>query len=189
MKSRNLSTIMSRAGRGRRGAASQGGGCLGCGGAAVLLLFMGFCASLTDSGSSPSASRYDAGLSTSSYTPSYPAPQARETFYIHGPLNVRSGAGKSFDVVRTLSRGERVQLGPKDSSGWAPMYDNYGSAIGYVYRASDNVRSYAPTALPARTRQRSHPAGASALCRDGTYSYSASRRGACSWHGGVAQWL
>lgn len=28
----------------------------------------------------------------------------------------------------------------------------------------------------------------SALCRDGTYSYS-SGRGTCSWHGGVAQWL
>lgn len=30
--------------------------------------------------------------------------------------------------------------------------------------------------------------GPSALCRDGTYSYS-SGRGTCSWHGGVAQWL
>lgn len=33
------------------------------------------------------------------------------------------------------------------------------------------------------------PAGASALCRDGTYSFSQSRRGTCSSHGGVAQWL
>ena len=30
---------------------------------------------------------------------------------------------------------------------------------------------------------------ATALCADGTYSYSANRRGACSHHGGVAQWL
>jgi len=37
---------------------------------------------------------------------------------------------------------------------------------------------------------RSHrpPAGASARCRDGTYSFSQSRRGTCSWHGGVATW-
>jgi len=27
-----------------------------------------------------------------------------------------------------------------------------------------------------------------ALCRDGTYSYSAHRRGTCSHHGGVAEW-
>ena len=33
------------------------------------------------------------------------------------------------------------------------------------------------------------PPGASARCRDGTYSFSQSRRGTCSWHGGVAQWL
>jgi hypothetical protein len=34
-----------------------------------------------------------------------------------------------------------------------------------------------------------NPAGATARCHDGTYSYSQSRRGTCSHHGGVAQWL
>lgn len=33
------------------------------------------------------------------------------------------------------------------------------------------------------------PAGASAQCKDGTYSFSQSRRGTCSGHGGVAEWL
>ncbi|MFA6097637.1 MAG: DUF3761 domain-containing protein [Candidatus Paceibacterota bacterium] len=33
------------------------------------------------------------------------------------------------------------------------------------------------------------PAGASAICRDGTYSFSQSRRGTCSHHGGVVEWL
>jgi hypothetical protein len=33
------------------------------------------------------------------------------------------------------------------------------------------------------------PAGATAKCRDGTYSFSQSRRGTCSWHRGVAKWL
>jgi hypothetical protein len=28
-----------------------------------------------------------------------------------------------------------------------------------------------------------------AICRDGTYSYSSNRRGTCSHHGGVARWL
>lgn len=35
----------------------------------------------------------------------------------------------------------------------------------------------------------SDPAGASAKCKDGTYSYSKNRRGTCSGHGGVATWL
>lgn len=33
------------------------------------------------------------------------------------------------------------------------------------------------------------PAGASARCGDGTYSFSQNRRGTCSHHGGVAEWL
>lgn len=33
------------------------------------------------------------------------------------------------------------------------------------------------------------PQGATAQCRDGTYSFSKSRRGTCSYHGGVAKWL
>lgn len=36
---------------------------------------------------------------------------------------------------------------------------------------------------------RSTPAGATARCRDGSYSFSRHRRGTCSHHGGVAQWL
>jgi Protein of unknown function (DUF3761) len=33
------------------------------------------------------------------------------------------------------------------------------------------------------------PQGATAQCRDGTYSFSKSRSGTCSHHGGVAKWL
>lgn len=32
------------------------------------------------------------------------------------------------------------------------------------------------------------PSGASAKCRDGTYSFSQNRRGTCSHHGGVSVW-
>lgn len=35
----------------------------------------------------------------------------------------------------------------------------------------------------------SPPSGATAICGDGTYSFSQSRRGTCSHHGGVSQWL
>jgi hypothetical protein len=46
-------------------------------------------------------------------------------------------------------------------------------------------RARAVRTVPTNTA----PAGASALCRDGSYSFSAHRRGTCSHHGGVAQWL
>lgn len=54
--------------------------------------------------------------------------------------------------------------------------DNY-----YTNTAGNEVHS------PAYSN--SVPAGASAICGDGTYSFSQSRRGTCSHHGGVAQWL
>jgi uncharacterized protein YraI len=42
---------------------------------------------------------------------------------------------------------------------------------------------------PTSTPNDSQPVGASARCRDGTYSFSRSRRGTCSHHGGVGAWL
>ena len=54
--------------------------------------------------------------------------------------------------------------------------DNY-----YTNTAGNEVHS------PAYSN--SAPIGASAQCRDGTYSFSQSRRGTCSHHGGVSEWL
>lgn len=42
---------------------------------------------------------------------------------------------------------------------------------------------------PVRSTHDQVPAGASAKCRDGTYSFSQHRRGTCSHHGGVSTWL
>ena len=54
---------------------------------------------------------------------------------------------------------------------------------GYVNSRGEWVPS------PTRTPDGKAPAGATAQCRDGTYSFSRSRSGTCSWHGGVAKWL
>jgi hypothetical protein len=42
---------------------------------------------------------------------------------------------------------------------------------------------------PAHTVSGQAPAGATAQCRDRTYSFSMSRGGTCSRHGGVSRWL
>lgn len=42
---------------------------------------------------------------------------------------------------------------------------------------------------PAPTDTGAAPAGASARCRDGSFSFSAHRRGTCSHRGGVLRWL
>jgi hypothetical protein len=51
------------------------------------------------------------------------------------------------------------------------------------YTNSDGQRVQSPT------RAATPPAGATAQCRDGTYSFSRNRSGTCSGHGGVARWL
>lgn len=50
----------------------------------------------------------------------------------------------------------------------------------YTNKYGNRVQS--PTIYNSKT------AGATALCRDGTYSFSQNRRGTCSHHGGVAIW-
>lgn len=42
---------------------------------------------------------------------------------------------------------------------------------------------------PASSTNGQVPAGATARCSDGSYSFSQHRQGTCSYHGGVAQWL
>jgi len=57
-----------------------------------------------------------------------------------------------------------------------------GSSSDY-YTAASGHRVHRPV------RAARAPAGASARCADGSYSFSESRRGTCSHHGGVTRWL
>lgn len=71
----------------------------------------------------------------------------------------------------------QVKAQPKPQPKAVPLSnDNY-------YTNVDGNEVHSPAYAP------SVPAGASARCRDGTYSFSQNRRGTCSHHGGVAQWL
>ncbi len=47
------------------------------------------------------------------------------------------------------------------------------------------LKQTAPRKRPPRTRS----TVPSAICKDGTESFSASRQGTCSHHGGVSEWL
>jgi hypothetical protein len=61
---------------------------------------------------------------------------------------------------------------------------------------TDRVRPAAPPVATGSNAtggtgkpENNDPAGATAKCKDGTYSHSAHRTGTCSRHGGVSQWL
>ncbi|WP_370968328.1 DUF3761 domain-containing protein [Amycolatopsis sp. cg9] len=62
-----------------------------------------------------------------------------------------------------------AQAAPKPAECGADYYRN--SDGNCVHRPSDN------------------PSGATAVCKDGSYSYSQHRSGTCSGHGGVRTWL
>ncbi len=69
----------------------------------------------------------------------------------------------------------------------APTVDNNGSSSlsndnYYTNSQGNSVHS------PAYSENGGVPAGASAKCADGTYSFSQSRQGTCSHHGGVVQY-
>ena len=49
--------------------------------------------------------------------------------------------------------------------------------------------STATKSAPTATAGNTDPTGATAKCKDGTYSKSAHHSGTCSSHGGVAEWL
>jgi Protein of unknown function (DUF3761) len=49
--------------------------------------------------------------------------------------------------------------------------------------------STASKSAPAATAGNTDPTGATAKCKDGTYSKSQHHSGTCSSHGGVAEWL
>jgi hypothetical protein len=61
-------------------------------------------------------------------------------------------------------------------------YHSFGPAGGRHYRNIDGNAIHGP--MQANSR----PDGATAHCRDGSWSFSQHHRGTCSHHGGVASW-
>jgi hypothetical protein len=66
---------------------------------------------------------------------------------------------------------------------WDEDPDNYPLETPDTYENVDDEEVQSPTLY------HQVPEGACAICGDGTYSFSRNRRGTCSGHGGVAQWL
>ena len=120
-------------------------------------------------------------------------------------LNMRVSASSSSRIILTIPIGTPVYLSADCDCVW--VYVSYNGYCGYVpsqyltesvpatateavalepighYNNSDGITVQRPT------RYDIAPEGATALCRDGHYSFSRSRRGTCSSHGGVAKWL
>ena len=120
-------------------------------------------------------------------------------------LNLRVDASSTSRVILTIPQGTQVYLQEDCDCVW--VYVTYNGYCGYVNAqfltksvpsntttavAQEPIRHYTNSygnTVQSPTRYNKTPAGATALCRDGSYSFSQSRRGTCSHHGGVARWL
>lgn len=77
---------------------------------------------------------------------------------------------------------------------------DYNQQVSTQYVSSSNTKSTSTQKVKyytnvdgekvqSPTNYSTPPTGATALCKDGTYSFSKNRCGTCSHHGGVAKWL
>lgn len=110
----------------------------------------------------------------------------RSTLRVHFPL-VLALAGSLIAVPATTAYGQKVAHKKPAAHKKAAAKKAKPTRLlnGRHYTNSSGHRVHAPT----RTSTNTAPAGATAACGDGTYSFSESHRGACSHHGGVARWL
>ncbi len=115
---------------------------------------------------------------TSTYsTPAYSVPVTTETPVTTSAAPVVTTAPTTPQAVAPKATAAKPKAVPKTTAQAAPKpaqcgADYYVNSSGNcVHRPSDN------------------PSGATALCKDGTYSYSQHRSGTCSGHGGVRTWL
>jgi hypothetical protein len=90
---------------------------------------------------------------------------------------------RAIAIVLLLLAGLASSLAPAGAHADEPDEAQLSEHGHYVNRSGQNVHA------PAHTRNGQPPSGATARCRDGSYSFSKHRSGTCSGHHGVADWL
>lgn len=139
------------------------------------------------------------------------------TKYVTHNLNLRYEPNAHSYVLTVIPKGTAVTIEEDCKCLWVPVeYNGYVGYVSARYLAkypvshnlkqkisrrvkyntpkkihSNSIRYYTNvygSRVQSPTSYSSRPAGATALCRDGTYSFSQNRRGTCSHHGGVAKW-
>lgn len=128
-----------------------------------------------------------------------------------GVVNFRTGPAVSENKICLLPKGTVIAIvqDTVEYENWTRI--SYNGEIGYVSNSSlkstpTSSAKYGYSSTPTSkevtyytnsrgtkvqspTYYSTTPAGATATCNDGTYSFSRSRRGTCSHHGGVRVWL
>jgi len=118
------------------------------------------------------------------------------------PTTCKDGTTSAASGRGACSGHGGVQKATKTSPSSTSAAPTAGTAPAAPAPSSDAASHSAPAAkaaarstpsasksAPAEAGGKSDPTGATAKCKDGTYSKSTHRTGTCSHHGGVAEWL
>ncbi len=139
---------------------------------------------------------------------------AQEIAITKTALNLRDNSSTSAKVLTVIPKKSRVQVyNCRDSWCYVSYSNHYQGYVAKSYlkektsnvffqkktlkskiylKPQSTVRYYQNVdyeTVQSPTKYNQIPAEASAICRDGTYSFSRHRRGTCSHHGGVKEWL
>lgn len=117
----------------------------------------------------------DAPTSTFS-TPTYSVPVTTEAPVTTSEAPVATTAPTQAQAVAPKTTAAKPKAAPKTTQA-APKPAECGADY---YRNSDGNCVHRPS---------DNPSGATAICKDGSYSYSQHHSGTCSGHGGVRSWL
>jgi len=137
-----------------------------------------------------------------------------QSAYTKTDLNLRTYGSTHSSIIGIIPKGEKVNV-QYCTRYWCKVsykayYNGFVSKRYLVEQTTPTSYNYKapsdrPIVLPQPTKRyytnsfdetvqrptyySSPPTGSTALCRDGTYSFSRNRRGTCSHHGGVSKWL
>lgn len=127
------------------------------------------------------------------------APASR-TLFSTGSVALVGSPSATAPALATASSGAKLNIGTC-ANGWCEVTGLFvaerslsatqpvaaaglvAPPVGSTYENSAGAR------VPSPVRTDAPPVGATAQCRDGSYSFSRTRSGTCSGHGGVARWF
>ena len=131
-------------------------------------------------------------------------------------VHLRSESNTESNIICTVTKGSLVSI-IEELEGWTKV--SFNKKEGYICNSflklfndpsgqgnTNNAYKYSSSTTNDSTKIKYYknsqgekvqsptyytkpPEGATAECRDGTYSFSKNRRGTCSHHGGVKRWL
>jgi len=103
----------------------------------------------------------------------------------HGGVDKSAKSAKAAPKVAKADAKADAKVAKQDAKATAKETRTAEKAASKSAKSETKEASKVANATAANT----DPTNATAKCKDGTYSHAATHRGACSRHGGVAEWL